>query len=313
MGGKLVVISGYSGAGKDLELLEISADGIFRQLDSCIHGENPSFCCAIGDQIYVASECSDMAEIAWYRQKEGKLEFCKRVQVPGRGLCHLYPYREMIYGSCFESGHYFAMDGQSGEILWEFLPEKEGARGHWTQEQNGVLLLADLGNDCFYQFEVQDRLPRGNPEVLRMPYGSGPRQALPLPDGQMVAVCELDGMLRILKQGYPVWEGPASKGQKKNWPGGACLTGEGILFVGNRGPNTVSAFSVTGKIPEYLGEWSTGDWPRHLAWMPEEKILLVACTKSGEVDLYKWDTLRRSLFQTGKILLEQASCICPLS
>ena len=84
-------------------------------------------------------------------------------------------------------------------MLWEYLPEGT-PRAHWAQEMDGVLYLADLGNDRVYRFSLENGLPSGAPQPIRLPAGSGPRQPLSLGGGSFAVVCELDGMLRFFSR-----------------------------------------------------------------------------------------------------------------
>ena len=123
-----------------------------------------------------------------------------RIELPGRrGLCHLAAIGGVLYGSCYESGHFFALDLELTRVLWEYLPEGT-PRAHWAQEMDGVLYLADLGNDRVYRFSLENGLPSGAPQPIRLPAGSGPRQPLSLGGGSFAVVCELDGMLRFFSR-----------------------------------------------------------------------------------------------------------------
>lgn len=45
MAARRVLLSGYSGAGADIRMAEVSAEGRLRGGEGLRHGENPSFCC----------------------------------------------------------------------------------------------------------------------------------------------------------------------------------------------------------------------------------------------------------------------------
>ena len=63
-------------------------------------------------------------------------------------------------------------------------------------------------------------------------------------DGMLDCVYELDGHMRVLNHdGCTVSTVQASTVPKpRSWPGGACATADGTLFVSNRGPNSISAW-----------------------------------------------------------------------
>ncbi len=61
-----------------------------------------------------------------------------------------------------------------------------------------------------------------------------------------------------------------------------------FLYVGNRGPNTVSAFSWDGEKAELIAEVPTGgEWPRHLALFSGH--LYVANERSHTVTAFRID------------------------
>lgn len=308
MEARRVLLSGYSGAEDDMILAEVTAQGRLRRLGGARHGENPSFCCRMDGRIYAVAELPQGASVAAYALEGDDLRPLQRLELPGkRGLCHLAAVDGALYGSCYESGHFFALDGALSRICWEFQPPGT-PRAHWALAMDGRLYLADLGNDRVYRFALQDGLPDGAPEAFRLPPGSGPRQPLPLPGGFGV-VCELDGMLRLFHGDGSCRDAlPASRAPGPNAPGGACRAGR-TLFVGNRGPNTVSAFQLDAGGAAYAGEWPAGSWPRHLACLGERWVL-AACSRDDAVWLYRWDGQR--LAAQDRLLLHQASCVLPL-
>ena len=281
----LILVSGYGAPGEeDIALYRIEAAGWVRKLYGMCHGGSPSFCCkGAGGRIYAASERPDGADITVYELQKEALKQVGRLTVPGRGLCHLHACGEVIFGSCYESGDYFAVDAELTKILWTF--SRTGTHAHWAYTAGASLYLADLGNDCLYRFRLSGGLPTGEPEILCQPHGSGSRQILMLRDGNLACVNELDGMLRVLDtEGKSRAEEPASGvADKQNWPGGACLDGEGTLYVCNRGPNTLAAWRWEGGGLSRRQEWLTGDWPRHIAALSETGFVAAACMRSHEV------------------------------
>ena len=304
-----VVCSGYTGDGQDILLTQVTEGGKIQAVSGLRHGENPSFCCLMEGRVYAAAEQPEGASVTAYQLERGELLPQGRMELPGRrGLCHLAAIGGVLYGSCYESGHYFALDAGLTRVLWEYLPD--GApRAHWAEEIGGALYLADLGNDRVYLFALRAGLPEGAPEIFRLPPGSGPRQPLPLPGGGFAVVCELDGMLRCFQGDGQCYAAlPASRAPGRNAPGGACWMGDAIL-VGNRGPNTVSAFHILPEGLAFVGEWPAGNWPRHLACL-EGGLLLAACSRDDALWLYRWDG--RTLDKLDELPLHQASCALPL-
>lgn len=304
------ILSGYSETGEDIVLARASEKDGATRLGGVRHGENPSFCCLLGGTVYAVSELPDRAAVTAYALRDGALLPLRRIELPGkRGLCHLAAIGGVLYGSCYESGHYFALDAQLSHVLWEYLPAGT-PRGHWAAEICGALLLADLGNDRLYRFALSGGLASGAPEQLPFPVGSGPRQPIALPGGGYAVVCELDGQVRFFRgDGSLLASLPASRLPGPNAPGGACLLGD-TLFVGNRGPDTVSAFSLAPGGPVRAGEWKTGSWPRGLAAFADDGFLLTACSRDSSVWLSRWDG--ETLAVRAVLPLPQASCVLPL-
>lgn len=281
-----LLFSGYGAPGcDDLAVCRLTADGTLETLSTLRHGRAPSFCCrGQNGWIYAASERGDGADVTAYVLDGTTLREIARIEIPtGRGLCHLYACGDVIYGSCFENGLYFAVDSALTRILWQFQPA--GANAHWVQSVGHALFLADLGNSRLYRLALENNLPTGSVKTLPQPTGSGPRQVLDAGDGMLDCVYELDGHMRVLNHdGCTVSTVQASTVPKpRSWPGGACATADGTLFVSNRGPNTISAWQRSGPTRHFLCEWPTGDWPRALCAVPGTLYLLAACQREGAV------------------------------
>lgn len=303
------LLSGYSGTADDLQLVQVSPDGHFQRLSSIHHGQNPSFCCRLGTTIYAAAELPQGASVTAYTLQGDTLRPLRQLELPGmRGLCHLTCIQGVLYGACYESGHFLAVDAELSQLLWSFQPTGT-PHAHWTQGTADALYMADLGNDCLYRFVLRHGLPASAPVALTFPAGSGPRQPLPLPDGGCAVVCEVDGMLRFLHaDGSSSTALLASHTNVPNALGGACRL-ENTLFVGNRGPNTVSAFHLAPAGVSLIGEWPTGNWPRHLSTLGEN-LLLTACSRDDSVWLYRWDG--QQLSPLDRLHMHQAACVLPI-
>lgn len=194
-----LLFSGYGAPGcDDLAVCRLTADGTLETLSTLRHGRAPSFCCrGQNGWIYAASERVDGADVTAYVLDGTTLREIARIEIPtGRGLCHLYACGDVIYGSCFENGLYFAVDSTLTRILWQFQPA--GANAHWVQSVGHALFLADLGNSRLYRLALENNLPTGSVKTLPQPTGSGPRQVLDAGDGMLDCVYELDGHMRVL-------------------------------------------------------------------------------------------------------------------
>ena len=310
MSDNVVLVSGYGAEGEeDMALYRISECGA-KHISGIKHGRAPSFCCR-GENglIYVASEREDGADITSYALDDTELHTVRTLEVPGNGLCHVYAYGDVVFGCCFGSGHYFAVDAALTRVLWQFKPDN--AHAHWSNVIGGKLYLMDLGNDCIYRFELHSGVPSGSAEILRQPKDSGPRQILDAKDS-CVCINELDGTVRVLDHnGIMLSEVRAtSVPDKQNWPGGAVLAADNTLYVCNRGPNTISEWSLRDKSLQFVGEWSTGNWPRYIASVPNSEIIIAACQRENEVRGYTVQS--GTARETFRIPLAGASCVLAL-
>ena len=126
-----LLLSGYGAPGcDDLAVCRLESDGTLCTLFTARHGRAPSFCCQ-GENgwIYVASERQDGADITAYGLEKGGLRKITCLEIPGGlALCHLYPQGDVIYGSCFGNGLFFAISGDLSRILWKFQPRGANAQ-----------------------------------------------------------------------------------------------------------------------------------------------------------------------------------------
>lgn len=121
-----LLFSGYGAPGcDDLAVCRLTADGTLETLSTLRHGRAPSFCCrGQNGWIYAASERGDGADVTAYVLDGTTLREIARIEIPtGRGLCHLYACGDVIYGSGFENGLYFAVNSALTRILWQFSPQ----------------------------------------------------------------------------------------------------------------------------------------------------------------------------------------------
>lgn len=182
---------------------------------------------------------------------------------------------------------------------------------HWVSEQDNILYLADLGCDRIYRYELKDGLPEKELEALVLPTGEGPRQLLPEKEsGKLLSAQELGGTLRRWENGGCSECVKTSRFDGTNYPGTICMADEKTVIVCNRGANTLSAFSTDGKL-RYLGEWATGNWPRHLLQIPGTDLIVNACNKEGTLVIFAWNG--KELIRKDEIILPGASCAVYLS
>ena len=177
-------------------------------------------------------------------------------------------------------------------------PERQGeSHIHQVVLGNGSeVLVVDLGADevISYLFTYGGLV---DPVVSRAPSGAGPRHLVQLPGGDIAVSGELSSTLLRARRAdrlfvgwsaTPATDAPAVAGGK-NYPSDIRLGSRpDVVYVANRGANTVAALSVsTGEI---LREGPCGAVPRQLA--VDGELIYVAATDSDEVNVLLARTLQ---------------------
>ncbi|WP_162794923.1 lactonase family protein [Nonomuraea lactucae] len=153
---------------------------------------------------------------------------------------------------------------------------QERAHAHQAVFHQDVLHVTDLGTD-----EVRRYTLDGTPlEPLALPPGTGPRHMV-FDGSRLYVVGELDGAVHVIDDDRRP-PAPASRAEGPSYPSHLDLAG-GLLYVGNRGPNTISVLRADDLTP--VAEVpSGGDWPRHFAIDGDR--MYVANQRSGTVTVF---------------------------
>ncbi|NBE80421.1 lactonase family protein [Micromonospora rubida] len=138
----------------------------------------------------------------------------------------------------------------------------------------GPLLAVDLGTDSVYRYDLDAASGRLLPRAPRVhtAAGSGPRHLARHPDGRRCWLAgELDGTVtayELTPDGALHQRGRVDASTRAGHvqPSEIMVGADGrFLYVGNRGPGTVSVFALAGELPELVAEVETGgEWPRHI-------------------------------------------------
>ncbi|GAA3086719.1 lactonase family protein [Streptosporangium carneum] len=191
----------------------------------------------------------------------------------GSAPCHLAvdPSGTLLavtnYGDGTVSVHRIDESGLLTDV-WTF-PYREGAHAHQAVfGQDGVLYVTDLGADEVRRYLVEGG-PAGSgasphPEgPVRLASGMGPRHMARSGEHWYVAG-ELDGTVRVYDDGWnEIGSVAASAAEDRNHPSHIEVSG-GFVYVANRGPDTISVFSLRTLAP--VAEVACGGaWPRHFA------------------------------------------------
>ena len=175
---------------------------------------------------------------------------------------------------------------------------QEGPHAHMVApDPHGPgVLVVDLGSDRVWHTRLDPhsgRLTVLPPLVVATP-GTGPRHLVRSVDGALLLVGELAADLSWWR---PASDGslqrvgvvPASTAPGPNFPSEIAAGRDGrFVYVGNRGPDTVSAFAWDGAAATLVAEVPTGGaWPRHIALLSEH--LYVANERSHTVTVFRLD------------------------
>ena len=164
-------------------------------------------------------------------------------------------------------------------------------------DPNGAdVLISDLGSDRVWRCRldpVSGRLGPAEPAVEAKP-GTGPRHLVRSADGALILAGELAANLSWYRPaGGPRLEayGEAAVSTLPGpvYPSEVTIGRDGrFVYVANRGPDTVSAFSWDGETATLVAEVPTGgEWPRHMALIGDH--LYVANERSHNVTVFRID------------------------
>lgn len=304
MAEKYFVAAGYGDRGKhsNLIVLKITDNGKIQRKQEFYYDGGPSYLVekVISDHrsyIYVAFEKTN--EIIKFVWENGKLIEEKRFQAPGEGLCHLClsEDRTMLYGSCYMSGDFFSVDTELTQCIWRKKGKKESHAHCVYQGKENQLYLVDLGLSNVCRYQQNGRSLRECNLNFSIYEGEGPRQILMWNlEKNAVVINECASTLSFWQmkqqknkqQAQRICTRNTTMYVRNNAPGDAGIWKEKILFVGNRGTETVSAFSLE-RPGEKIGEWDCGGkFPRGLL-IADNGILLICCQKSGKLVSCCWD------------------------
>lgn len=310
-----VLFSGYGAEGReDIVLYEVTGDGAARRLSGVRHGRAPSFCCrGMDGRIYAVSERADGADITMYELLGETLRAVRAMKTPGKGLCHLYAHGGVVYGSCFESGDFFAVDAALTQVLWQFHPG-EGAHAHGRRRTGNSCGWRIWGVTAYTACIWTDGCRTANPSASRSPRAAGRGSSSPSGTGNGCACTNWTACCArwTARDVFRRRQRPRVCRAKRfaTSRGGACRDVSGKIYVCNRGPNTVSAWRLSESGFQQRVEWNTGDWPRHIAALAGTELVLTACTRENAVcgSLVHGRDAR----ETFRIALPGASCVLPL-
>ncbi len=315
------VACGYGGGGKnDIMVFEANSKGETIPLYQYTQGDCPSFGCFAKGRIYTVSEQEDSAHIYSYRWNGKELVQEGKIKVPGTLLCHLFAGEQALFGSCYGSGDFFAVDYDLQQLVWHSpaVGAVKTPHAHWmqTDREGKYILGADLGQDTVWKFRLKDGLPQGErTPAVTVEAGQGPRQPLVLADGSLAVIAELKSGLFLFAHNNEEYElvqrVPATTLEVENYPGGGYAYGGDTVFVCNRGANTVAAFKQKDNKFLLLDEVPAGGtWPRGIYGWEEAGLVFVGCQHTSTVNILRWKD--EKMTSVSGFQLEGVSCLFPL-
>lgn len=317
--------SAYSSGNKEPDLILFFAgeDGTMAKEAAFTLGENPSWLCkGTRGIIYAALEKPKEAVITAFKaERRGawKITETGRMKVPGHGLCHLCFDKKTgnLYGSCYGSGDFFAVDEALSTLLWRLEKKKRDSRGHCcliTESEDPLLLTVNIGADEIKGYKLENGLPDCQGRILSLPVdkGDGPRQLVQVgKERQLLAVNESGNSLSLYRKASwsRIKKVRATMKEGINYPGGAAVLDEDHLLTANRGADTIAVFACGSGI-RFVGEWDCGGECPRCVYAGLNGLVFSACQKSGEIISYRWNGGQLSICD--RLPLPGAACIIEL-
>ena len=179
---------------------------------------------------------------------------------------------------------------------------QEGPHAHCVKfaPDQKTIYSVDLGTDQLlgYSFDAESGAIGDSFVAFQAPAGSGPRHVAFHPDGEIAyLVSELSNQIFVLRRHGDGAYGSAQtlSSLPDDFEGSSAAahialnrTGD-ILYVSNRGHNSISVFSVGpgGALTLVQSSPTLGDWPRFFCVMEEQRRLLVAHQRGGTIVVFK--------------------------
>ena len=277
--------------------------------------------------VYAVSEVDAGAVVA-FRLAEDGITSLGGVPSGGQKPCHLVVTADGQYvvAANYDSGSVatFALR-TDGSLQWRTDLAQHTGRGPHPVRQTGphchhvsadgdVLHVADLGTDHIVHYGLTDdgRLkPLG---ASAGPAGHGPRHLVGHPSGVAFVADELSSTVSTYDKEFRfLGARPATTVAPRgdNFPSELLLSADGrLLYVANRGNNSITTFAVEPSALRAIDEVPTGgDWPRHMAIAGE--TLLVANQRSHSVTALRLDA-RTGLPRGGHVVAEIQAPACIL-
>jgi 6-phosphogluconolactonase len=280
--------------------------------------------------LYAVNELADGAVSAFAMTPDGRLTDRGTWPTGGAEPCHLIvtPDGRHLLVANYASGSVasFPLDPDGIATHRADLVEHTGSgphpelqaspHAHQLAIAGDRMLAVDLGADTVFSYLLDPRTGAlGEPAVVAaLTPGTGPRHVT-LADGAAYLVGELSGTVTTFAVDSDNWlelgTVPASM-VPGGFPSEIGTSADGrFLYVANRGPDTITTFAITDKLPVFVGEVPAGGaWPRHFVRI--EQFLYVANERSHTVVVFRLDPHTGLPTPTGDVLpVPSPTCVLP--
>ncbi len=321
-------------------------DGARLRFTGRVDTPDPSFLVAdpVHPVLYAVDELTDPS-VASFGIEDGTLRELSRQPTGGAAPCHLlrHPAGYLLaanYDSGSVSVHPIGPDGVLGPRtdLRQHTgsgadPDRQrGPHCHQVKLLGDLVLVVDLGLDKIIGYRLDPatgRLSVAADPFARTQPGAGPRHAVARPDGRWYVANELDSTVAVFDTDrstgvlHEVATVP-STGRQKSQPAGIALSRDGrLLYVSNRGADTIATFAIDSSVssvdgaPVLVDEVSSGgSWPRHFEIVDAgagEAVLFVANERSGSVVSFALDPATGVPRPTGdRVEIGSPTCVLAL-
>ncbi len=321
----------------------LNSDGTIEKVSLATETPNPSFVAKSMDSKYLVSISEVSArdktgKVKSYRIEDDSLVFISESTSGGAHPCFVSINHEgFVLVANYTGGNTALLNMNSEGQLSELqdLKQHEGsditerqkgphAHSAWFVPGSNQVISVDLGTNDLWLYDldpVEKKLVPGNPAILSMKPGAGPRHLDFHPNGKWIYVVnELDCTVTQVKIGKKgklkalesVSTLPADF-QDKNTCADIHVSNDGrYIYASNRGHNSIAIFSVDSKKGSLtpVGHASTyGETPRNFSLSPDNKYLLVANQNSNNIVSYKRDSKTGLLEKIDEIYAPKPVCI----
>ncbi len=301
----------------------LSQKGKLKKISLAAKCESPSFLCLSPDKNYViaVSETSDekgMGSVGSFRISGDSLTFTSSSSSGGAHPCYVSSCENSyVIIANYTGGNLGLLSiNNKGELSELQDIQQHSGKGTTDRQmephahsamfdpQTKNIIAADLGTNEIWFSKIDDKrnklLPL-YPHRIKLESGAGPRHMAFHPNGNFLYVInELNNTVSLLKRNQdkiftlgssvsslpPDFEG-------ESYCADIHISSDGkFLYASNRGHNSIAIFKIVpenGKLIPKGHQDIHGDWPRNFSLSPDEKFLLVANQKSGNIVSFQRD------------------------